>query len=276
VKPPVWDIPEPGGNLVIPGVWDVVSAAAAKAAGASCALLAGSSLATAHGLPDLGLLGPEEIARAAFEVVDVTGIPIMVDAETGGASPPMVARFMHRLLEAGVGAVLIEDQVYTGQSIGSHPALCGAEEMCRRIAVAKDATHGDIRVLARTDVLGHDWNIDETVRRLSLYLASGADWVTAAYVRSKDELLMLAEVAPGRALSINGRGSTGYVPTLDDVRATGLRAHVMGGQERVAMKSLLESYRLTMEGRFSEMQSHGITAAEFADLLNHQRYESLA
>jgi 2-methylisocitrate lyase-like PEP mutase family enzyme len=220
-------------------------------------------------------LGPEEIARAAFEIVEVTGLPIMVDAETAGASAPIVARFMHRLMEAGVGGVLIEDQVYTGQSIGSRPALCDAEEMCQRIVAAKDATGGEMRVLARTDVLGADWLMDETVRRLRLYLQSGADWVTAAYVRSNKELVALAETAPGRGISINGRGSSGYVPNLKDVRAAGLRAHVMGGQERVAMKSLLESYRLTMDGRFTEMLARGISAAEFADLLNHHRYDQL-
>lgn len=276
MKAPTWDLPGADDDFVIPGIWDVVSAGAARAAGARRAVLAGSSLAMAHGLPDLGLLGPEEIARAAFEIVEVTGLPIMVDAESGGASRPIVARFMHRLSDAGVGAVLIEDQNYTGQSIGSIPALCDAQEMCDRIKAAKDACSDGMRVLARTDVLGIDWPIEETVRRLRLYLECGADWVTAAYVRSKEELEIVASAAPGRAIAINGRGVSGYVPSLEDVRASGLKAHVMGGQEMAAMKTLLESYRLTMAGRFAEMQSHGIAAAEFAQILDHQRYQRLA
>jgi len=268
----VWQLDQPDDQFVIPSVFDVLSATAAKAAGASRAMLAGSALAATRGLPDLGLLGPDEIARAAFDIVEATGLPIVVDGECGGVSPPPVARFMHRLLEAGVAGVMIEDQTYTGQSIALNPGLCDVDEMRRRIAVAKEATGGDMWILARTDVLTVDWPIEETAKRLELYLEAGADAVTAVYVRSRDDLEAVASVAPGRALGINGRGPNGYVPSVEDVRSAGLVAHVIGGQERASMRALIDAYRLTREGRLSDMQATGISPTEFTGLLGHERY----
>ena len=270
--PQRWKPPDSQGPFMIPSVFDVLSAAAARAAGAERVMLAGSALAAARGLPDLGLLGPDEMARAAFDIVEATGLEVIIDGECGGVSGAVVARLVHRLLEAGVGAMMIEDQSHTGQSTGAKPALCDPDEMCRRITVAKDAGDGDMWVLARTDVLSNDWPIEETLRRLGLYLEAGADAVTAVYVRSPQDIEAVGALAPGRALSINGRGPNGYVPTISDAKAAGMMAHVSGGQERAGMRALINAYRLTLEERLPEMWADGIAPDEFAALLDRRGY----
>ena len=69
--------------MVVPGVFDVLSARIAERAGFPAVVLTGYGLAASHlGEPDVGLLTQTEVLDAARRLVAGVGIGVIVDGET--------------------------------------------------------------------------------------------------------------------------------------------------------------------------------------------------
>ncbi|MCS7052081.1 MAG: isocitrate lyase/phosphoenolpyruvate mutase family protein, partial [Thermomicrobium sp.] len=105
------------GLVVLPGVYDGLSALLARAAGFRAIYLSGAGYAASRGLPDLGIVGLEEVVERARELVRVTGLPLIVDIDTGYGSVLTAVRAARELAEAQVAGVQIEDQ--------QQPKKCG-------------------------------------------------------------------------------------------------------------------------------------------------------
>jgi 2-methylisocitrate lyase-like PEP mutase family enzyme len=72
------------GQLVMPGVFDALSAKIAARAGFEVIFITGYSLsATLLGEPDFGLLTQTEVVTAAQRICSVVDTPVIVDADTG-------------------------------------------------------------------------------------------------------------------------------------------------------------------------------------------------
>ena len=72
------------GPLVIPGVYDALSAKLAAEAGFRTVLISGYCLsATRLGEPDFGLLTQTEVLDAAARIVAAVDLPVLVDIDTG-------------------------------------------------------------------------------------------------------------------------------------------------------------------------------------------------
>jgi len=72
------------GPLVIPGVYDALSARLAAEAGFRAVLVSGYCLsATRLAEPDFGLLGPSEVLDAAARITAAVDLPVLVDIDTG-------------------------------------------------------------------------------------------------------------------------------------------------------------------------------------------------
>jgi len=72
------------GQLVMPGVFDALSAKIASRAGFEVIFITGYSLsATLLGEPDFGLLTQTEVVNAAQRICSVVDTPVIVDADTG-------------------------------------------------------------------------------------------------------------------------------------------------------------------------------------------------
>ena len=95
----------------VPGVFNGLTALLARRAGASAAYLSGAALSASMGLPDIGLLTLDELLRAARQIVRVSALPLIVDADTGFGSALNTMRTVRELEDAGAAAVQIEDQV---------------------------------------------------------------------------------------------------------------------------------------------------------------------
>lgn len=183
--------------MVIPTVWDVPSAVAARDAGAEALMLSGSAFAATVGMPDLGLMSREQIVGAAASIVRAVELPLMVDIDDGLGTPARLGALVEALCRADVSAVMIEDAKFPGAG-----KLCEPEEMLARLAVIRLASGSSIAILARTDVLGPNWPLAESLRRLRIYLDGGADWVVAAFLRTPDEVRQVARMAAPRAMSM--------------------------------------------------------------------------
>ncbi|QDZ10241.1 methylisocitrate lyase [Devosia ginsengisoli] len=160
-------------SVAVPGAADGMSAQLARDAGFEALYLSGAAVSASMALPDLGMLTLEDVTRKAREVVRASGLPLIVDADTGFGEVLNIMRAVRELEEAGAACIQIEDQVF--------PKKCGhlndksvvpVEDMCRKIAAARQASSG-LLICARTDAGTADF--DDAIRRANRYVAAGAD-----------------------------------------------------------------------------------------------------
>src|SRR5690606_32691202 len=86
-------------------------------------------------------------------IVDITSLPVIVDADTGFGGPLNVIRTVREFEKAGVSAIQIEDQAdpkRCGHELGRR--IVSAHIMADRIKAAVDARFDqDLVIIARTD-----------------------------------------------------------------------------------------------------------------------------
>jgi methylisocitrate lyase len=164
-----------GRGVVVPGVWDALSARLAERAGFSCLCLGSFQLeATLVGGPDLGLMTATEVTTQASRIIAATDLPLIVDIDTGFGGVNNIWRSVRDLELVGVSAVHIEDQT----SPKHCPSIAGKDLQSRqeavlRVQAAVDARRSeDFLIIARSDA---DTSFGELVTRSNMYLEAGAD-----------------------------------------------------------------------------------------------------
>src|SRR3972149_3723324 len=97
------------GLLLLPGVYDALSARLAVNAGFRAIYLSGSALAMSQfGYPDIGLLTMTEVMEQARRITSAVDVPVVVDIDTGYGNVVNVRRAIREAEAAGVAAVQIE------------------------------------------------------------------------------------------------------------------------------------------------------------------------
>ncbi|RYG17573.1 hypothetical protein EON82_23700, partial [bacterium] len=127
--------------VLMPGVYDGISAVSAMQSGASALYLTGAGLTNARfGVPDIALATLSEFAQTAAAVCAVTGLPVLSDADTGFGGAWNAYRTVGEMERAGLAGIHLEDQL--------HPKRCGqldgkslvpAEEMAAKVRAAVEA-----------------------------------------------------------------------------------------------------------------------------------------
>jgi methylisocitrate lyase len=187
------------GQLVMPGVYDALSAKIAARAGFEVVFITGYSVsATLLGEPDFGLLTQTEVVSAAARICAVTDTPVIVDADTGYGNAINVIRTVEELTRAGAAGMFLEDQVW--------PKRCGhmkgkqviaLAEQLNKLRAAIDARKDqDFFIVARTDsrqALG----LSEAITRGIAFKEAGADAVFIEAPQNKEEMKEIARQVPG-------------------------------------------------------------------------------
>jgi len=187
------------GQLVMPGVYDALSAKIAARAGFEVVFITGYSLsATLLGEPDFGLLTQTEVVNAATRICSVIDTPVIVDADTGYGNAINVIRTVEDLIRAGAAGMFLEDQVW--------PKRCGhmkgkqviaLEEQLNKLRAAIDTRKDrNFFIVARTDsrqALG----LNEAITRGVAFKEAGADAVFIEAPQSKEEMKEIASRVPG-------------------------------------------------------------------------------
>lgn len=187
------------GSLVMPGVYDALSAKIAARAGFEVIFITGYSLsATLLGEPDFGLLTQTEMLSATRRICSVVETPIIVDADTGYGNALNVIRTVKELIRAGAAGMFLEDQVW--------PKRCGhmqgkqvipLEEYLKKLQAAISARVGsDLYIVARTDAR-QALGLKKTIARGIAFKEAGADAVFIEAPESKEEMREIARNVPG-------------------------------------------------------------------------------
>ena len=187
------------GQLIMPGVYDALSAKIAARAGFEVIFITGYSLsATLLGEPDFGVLTQSEVVAAARRVCSVVDTPVIVDADTGYGNAINVIRTVEELLRAGAAGMFLEDQVW--------PKRCGhmkgkqvipLDEQLKKLKAAIEAKAGeDFFIVARTDAR-QALGLADAVRRGLAFKEAGADAVFIEAPESEEEMAEIARNVPG-------------------------------------------------------------------------------
>jgi methylisocitrate lyase len=203
-----------GTTVLMPGVWDALSARlTAEAEFEVCFVSGYASAATLLGLPDFGYLTQTEIAEIARRVC--TAVPqmaVVVDGDTGHGNPLNTIRTVDLFERAGAGGIFLEDQVW--------PKKCGhmagkrvvpREEWLAKLKAAVD--HRDkLFIVARTDARAAV-GIDEACERARAARDVGVDAIFVEAPESLAELEQIAAAVPD-AVRVANMIEAGKTPLL--------------------------------------------------------------
>ena len=99
------------GILQMPGAHNGMAALQAKAAGFEALYLSGAAMTASMGIPDLGMITVDEVCFFVRQITRATGLPLLVDGDTGYGEALNVMHMVRSFEDAGAAAVHIEDQL---------------------------------------------------------------------------------------------------------------------------------------------------------------------
>jgi 2-methylisocitrate lyase-like PEP mutase family enzyme len=208
--------------LVAPGVYDGISAALVRRLEFPVAYMTGAGVvASAYGLPDIGLATQTEMVERARTIAALLDVPLIADADTGYGSPINVIRTVREYERAGVAAIQLEDQTFPkrcGHLSGKE--VIGADEFARTLEAALEARRDAATVIvARTDARA-PLGLDEAIARGRRYAELGADVIFVEAPESAEEIEEIAGAIDAPLLLNLVPG--GRTPELDRARMAAL------------------------------------------------------
>lgn len=263
--------------LQLPGAHNGQAALQAKAAGFEGLYLSGAAMTASMGLPDLGIITVDEVAFFIRQIVRSSGLPLLVDGDTGYGEALNVMHMVRGFEEAGAGAVHLEDQILPkkcGHLNGKK--LADAHDMAAKVAAAKKASR-DIVIIARTDAAGVE-GFDAAVERARLYVEAGADAIFPEALNTREMFGKFAEAMPGVPLLANMTefGKTPFF-TASEFEEMGYRMVIWPVSSlRVANKAQADLYAaIRRDGGAHNMIDRMQTRAELYDVIGLHDYEAL-
>ena len=175
--------------LVIPGAINAYSAILAEQSGHKALYLSGGGVAAAsYGIPDLGITTMEDVLIDVRRISNASSLPLLVDIDTGWGGAFNISRTIKEMIDAGAGAVHMEDQI-SEKRCGHRPnkSLVSSEEMQDRIKAAVDGRHDEsFFLMARTDAIASE-GINAAIDRAAAYVEQGADGIFLEAATSLEE-----------------------------------------------------------------------------------------
>jgi len=196
------DLLKQPGIFKLPGAHNGMAALQAKAAGFEGLYLSGAAMTASMGLPDLGIITVDEVAFFIRQVARASGLPLLVDGDTGYGEALNVMHMVRVFEEAGAGAVHLEDQLLP-KKCGhlNDKKLADAHDMAAKIAAAAKARR-DLVIIARTDAAASE-GLDGAVARAKLYMQAGADAIFPEALNTEEMFRAFARRLPGVPLLAN-------------------------------------------------------------------------
>jgi methylisocitrate lyase len=264
------------GILGLPGAHDPLSALLARKAGFRALYVSGAALSASRALPDLGVLTLDELAGATRAIVRASGLPVLVDGDTGYGEALNVARLVRELEDAGAAAVQLEDQVLP-KKCGhlSDKRLAAPDEMARKVAAAARAAR-HLRIVARTDAVELE-GLERAIARARRYREAGAHVLFPEALRTAEELRRFARAVPGPLLAnMTEFGRTPLLPAAE-LGALGYALVIWPMSAlRVAARAMETFYAdLARAGHQGAWVDRMLTRRELYDLIRYHDYEAL-
>lgn len=232
--------------LLVPGVYDALTALLAEQAGFEAVHLSGASIAyTRLGRSDVGLTTFTEVQQTLESIAERVRTPVIVDADTGFGNAINVQRTVRGLERAGAAMIQLEDQGF--------PKRCGhldgkglvpVAEMCGKLRAALDArADAGTLVMARTDAIAVE-GVEAAFERAERYLECGVDALFVEALRTPEQM----DAACGRfgarvpLLANMVEGGKTPVQTAAELQARGFRIAIFPGATVRVVAHALQRY----------------------------------
>ncbi|MEM1244608.1 MAG: isocitrate lyase/phosphoenolpyruvate mutase family protein [Pseudomonadota bacterium] len=216
------------GLTIAPGVYDGMSSLLANKANFKAIYASGGAIARSTGRPDIGLLSLTEVVQRVREIVAVSNVPVIADADTGFGNELNVQRTVHEFENAGVAAIHIEDQTFPKRCGHlNNKTLIATEEMCKKILVAsKSRTQEDFLIIARTDAIAVE-GFSAAIDRAKAYAEVGADMIFVEAPESVAQVEQIAQqISKPKLINMFYGGKTPLIPA-SDLAAMGYRVAII-------------------------------------------------
>lgn len=263
--------------LQMPGAHLGLAALLAKREGFEALYLSGAAMSATMGLPDLGMITVEDVCFFVRQVSRATGLPILVDGDTGYGEALNVMHMVRAFEDSGAAAVHLEDQLLP-KKCGhlNDKKLAAPEEMAAKVAAARKARR-HLYIVARTDAVASE-GMDAAVARARLYLDAGADAIFPEALHSEAMLREFAQRMPGVKLLANMTefGQTPFF-TAAEFEAMGYAMVIWPVSHlRVAARAWEGLYaQIAREGGAQNAVERMQTRAELYATIGYHEYEAL-
>ena len=262
--------------LVIPGVFNALTARLAERCGFRAVYQSGAALSAGLALPDVGLVTQTEFAEQGRSLTAAVSIPVISDADTGFGEALAVERTVALFESAGLAGLHLEDQQLpkrcghlSGKSLVTRDEMVG--KLKAAVAARRDPS---FVIIARTDARAVE-GFDAAIERGQAYMEAGADMIFPEALETPDEfgrfagavraplIANMTEFGKSPLLSVQDLAKLGYSAVLFPVTTF-----------RAAMKAVENALRQiaregTQKGFLDRMQ----TRAELYELLDYQGFE---
>jgi methylisocitrate lyase len=263
--------------LRMPGTHNGIAALQAARAGFEALYLSGAAMSSSMGLPDLGVITVDEVCFFIRQVARSSGLPVLVDGDTGYGEALNVMHMVRAFEEAGAAAVHLEDQLLP-KKCGhlNNKKLAEPHDMAAKVAGAAKARR-NLYIIARTDAAASE-GIDGAVARAKLYLEAGADAIFPEALTNAEMFRAFAKAMPGVKLLAN-MTEFGRTPFF-----TASEFEAMGYGMVIWPVSALRAANKAQEGVYAAIQRDGgtqnvidrmQTRQELYDTIRYHEYEAL-
>ncbi|KQT46911.1 methylisocitrate lyase [Devosia sp. Leaf420] len=268
---------ERGGILRLPGAHNGMAGIQARNAGFEALYLSGAAMTASMGLPDLGIITVDEVSFFIRQVARASGLPVLVDGDTGYGEALNVMHMVRTFEDAGAGAVHLEDQLLP-KKCGhlNDKKLADARDMAAKVAAAAKARR-HLYVVARTDAAASE-GMDGAVARAKMYMEAGADAIFPEALNTAEMFREFAARMPGVPLLANMTefGRTPFF-TANEFEEMGYRMVIWPVSSlRVANKAQEKLYgTIARDGSTKAMLEDMQTRAELYAAIGLDDYEAL-
>ena len=229
--------PDAGSILVLPNVWDAMSARIVEEAGARALATTSAGVSWSLGRRDGERLTREEMIGVVRRIVSAVQVPVTADVEGGygSGSPGDVAETVRAVIAAGAAGINLEDT-----SSRDSQSLIRSSAQAERLEAARQAAEAEgvpLFINARTDAylfgIGDPaTRFDDTVRRARIYKEAGADGI---FVPGVTDVATIERLVQAIEAPLNILASPG-APSTSELRQLGVaRVSVGGALTRSAM-----------------------------------------
>jgi len=226
---------------------DGLSAKIAEEAGFEAIWASGLSMSAALGVRDSNEASWTQVLEVLEFMADATGIPILMDGDTGYGNFNNVRRLVMKLCQRGIAGACIEDKLFpkTNSFIGDGQPLADMEEFCGKIKAGKDSqADPDFVLVARVEALISGWGLDEALKRAHAYRDAGADAVLIHSKQSSANEIMSFMREWDDSCPVVIVPTTYYGTPTDQFRAAGVNAVIWANHSvRASISAMREAAR---------------------------------
>lgn len=263
---------------VAPGVYDGMTARLAEQVGFNLIYASGGAIARSCGFPDIGMLSFSEVLHRLEQMVEVTQVPIIADADTGFGNAINVSRTVKAFERSGVAALHLEDQTFPKRCGHlNDKSLISTQEMVHKIKVAKDSqTDPDFVVIARTDAIAVE-GFEAAIERSHAYLSAGADVIFVEAPETVEQIELIAQhIKQPKLINMFHSGKTPLVPK-DRLQELGYKLIIIPSDlQRATIHACQTTLQTIFEmGDSSSIAPQMVSFAERERIINTQAYLDL-